>query len=90
MVSGGADGVRTEGGGVGAGAEDVPAFFVGHDAAHGQTAGDALGKGRHIRQDAVILKGEQLAGAATPVCTSSTSSSQSRSSQSFLTACTYS
>ena len=49
---------------MGAGAEDVPAFFAGHDAAHGQTAGDALGKGRHIRQDAVILEGEQLAGAA--------------------------
>ena len=44
-----------------AGAQHVPAFLIGQNAAHGQSPGNALGEGRHVRQNAVLLEGEEAA-----------------------------
>ena len=49
---------------MGPGGEHVAALLVGHHAAEGQTAGDALGEGHRVGGDAVLLEGKQRAGAA--------------------------
>ena len=41
--------------------QDIPALPVCHDAAHGQTARDSLGKGAHIRHNAVLLESKEAA-----------------------------
>src|SRR5699024_12422392 len=42
----------------------VPAALVHQEAAHGQAAGDPLGEGHPVGDDAVLLEGEEGAGAA--------------------------
>ena len=58
------DGICTESRGVGAGHEDIPAFLIGHYAAHRQAAGDSFGESNRVRQYTVLLEAEQAAGTA--------------------------
>jgi hypothetical protein len=70
---------------VGAGGQDTPAPLVRQDPAQGQPPRDPLGEGNCVGQDAVLLEGKQRPRAPYAVCTSSTSSSQSRSAHSTAT-----
>ena len=60
----GAHRIAAEGGGVGAGPQHVPALLIDQEAAEGQPAGDALGEGDGVGQDAVLLVAEEGPSAA--------------------------
>ena len=64
-IGGGAgERVAAEGGAVGAGGEVPGHVLAGQHRAHGEAAGDALGRAHHVRLDARPLVGEQLARAS--------------------------